>query len=88
MQMNSSIVANPGKKMSPLETGKSSKLRSLFAAYMAKYCELTPFWNEQGEVERKREAHEISERAQQEEFLAIRMEETKMMNMALLAWNP
>jgi hypothetical protein len=35
----------------------------------------------------KLEAHEISERAQQEEF-AIMMEEMKMMSITLLAWNP
>ena len=40
-----------------------------------------------GKLREKLEANEISERAQQEEF-AIQMEEMKMMNMALLAWNP
>ncbi len=62
--------------MSPLETDKSSNLRFLFAAYTAKACELAPTWNDQGEVERKAEANEISERAQQEEF-AIGMEENE-----------
>ena len=53
IRMNSRI-ANPGTKMSPYKTDKSSNLRSLFAAYTtAKDCELAPTWNEQGEVERK-----------------------------------
>jgi hypothetical protein len=42
MRMNSRI-ANLGTKMLPLETHKSSNLRSLFAAYTkAKDCELAP----------------------------------------------
>jgi hypothetical protein len=41
MRMNSRI-ANLGTKMLPLETDKSSNLRSPFAAYTAKDCELIP----------------------------------------------
>jgi hypothetical protein len=40
-----------------------------------------------GKLREKLEAYETSERKQQEEF-TIRIEEMKMMNMALIAWNP